>query len=201
MRPVEWLAVVSRFSNARLGSVIAAQPQGRLASLTVNPTGQVPHEMILDIVNFLLLVIVLGYLLRKRVSAYFSGRSRAIRQEMEAARQALKEAKSRLAEATGKVALLEQEIRKLRDEALREMDLERERFRRETAQEAIKIQQLADAQLTAASRAAQAELRAFAAREVVGKAEQAIRRRLDYGGQHRLISSFLADLRSKASRN
>ncbi len=174
---------------------------GSLVLLAGSPREQISHELILNIVNFLLLVIVLGYLLRKRAAAFFSERSETIRRQIEASRRALEEAKSKLAEATEKAAHLEQEIQSLRVEAQREMELERERFLRETAQEAARIQQLADAQVAAAVRAGQAELRAFAAADVIAKAEQAIRRRLDPGGQNRLVSSFLTELRSKARLN
>ncbi len=188
-------------SGAGFGGSAAASGIRGPVLLAAAPAGELPRELIFNIVNFLLLVIVLGYLLRKPAASFFSLRSEAVHRQLEQARQATEEAKARLTEVTEKVAHLEQEIQNLRTAAERDMEFERQRFRQETAQEAVKIQQLAQAQVAAALRAAKTELRDYAAGEIVGKAREAIRRRLDDEGQRRLVSFFLTDLRSKASRN
>ncbi len=182
------------------GAFVAAHaPRGLF--LAAGASGEIPHDLVFNIVNFLILVIVLAYVLRKPAASFFSNRSGAIRRELEQARRAIEESKAKLAEAADKAAHLEQEIQNLRAAARQEMEREGERLRQEAAQEAAKIQQLAQARVAAALRAAQAELRTYAAAQVVAKAQEALRRRLDDEGQHRLLRDFLTELRTKASPN
>jgi F-type H+-transporting ATPase subunit b len=198
-----WTASGAGFAAAvSTGGVRLALPAAPLAMLVAAaPAGELPHELIFNIVNFLLLVFVLGYLLRKPAASFFSQRSQTIHRQLEQAREALEEAKAKLSEVEEKAAHLEQEIQNLRAAAQKDMEFERQRLRQETAQEALKIERLAEAQVATALRAAKAELRNYAAGEVIVKAQEAIRRGWEDANQRRLVGFFVADLGSKASRN
>jgi F0F1-type ATP synthase membrane subunit b/b' len=68
------------------------------------------------------------------------------------------------------------------------------------AEEAEKILQSARAQTELALRAAKLDLKSYAAAQAVELAEEIIRRRLDEAGRKRLVSDFLAEIKSQESR-
>jgi F-type H+-transporting ATPase subunit b len=159
------------------------------------------REMIFDIVNFMLLVGVLVYLYRKRGGGFYDERSRAIRESLEEGRRALEASRAQLAAAEGKLAHFEEEVAALKQSAENEMVRERERIRQATAEEARKIQEAAKVQIQAATDAAKLDLKTYVIEQALGQAGGLIRERLDDKNRRRLVSFFLARLKSGMSKN
>ncbi len=153
-------------------------------------------ETLFKWINFALLVFALGYVLRKPVREFFAQRSASIRKSLEEGRKALEASQAQLNAVEEKLRRLEEVIAAFKASATREMEAERERLRKETAEEAERILAAARAQIETASKAARVELRAYAAQQAVELAEQMIRERLDDAGRRRLVSQFVERLKN-----
>lgn len=152
------------------------------------------HEALFTWINFIILIAVLVYVLRKPIAAFFAGRSHEIGEGLEAGRKALAEAEARLSGVEVKLAHLGEELAEFKASALREMESERARLKEATEREAARIIEGARQEIEAAARAAEISLRAYTADETVRQAEESIRQRLDAASRERLVSRFVAGL-------
>lgn len=157
-------------------------------------SGERKHELAFKLINFLLLVGVLGYLLRKPLSEFFLQRSASIRKGLEAGRKALEASQAQFREVEQRLARLGEEIRAFRESAAREMQAERESLRQATREEAKKILDSARAQMETAGQASILELKKYAAQEALRLAEELLRERLDDSSRKRLVSRFVEQL-------
>ena len=161
----------------------------------------IPHEMIFDIVNFVLLVVVLVYLYRKYGAGFYTQRSESIRKSLEEGRKALEASQAQLAAAEEKLAHLEDEIAALKKRTEIEIAEERERTRKASAEDAERVLQHTKSQIQAATTAAKLELKDYVAEQALQQAESLVRDRLNEKSQQQLVNAFLADLTSKVSKN
>jgi F0F1-type ATP synthase membrane subunit b/b' len=161
----------------------------------------VSHELIFDIVNFILLVGVLVYLYRKHGKAFYIDRSESIRKSLEEGRKALEASQAQLAAAEGKLARLEDEVAALKKRTEAGIAEDQERIRQAAVEEAQKVLEHTKVQIRAATNAAKLELKDYAVKQALGQAASLVRERLDEGNRRRLVDFFLADLNSKISRN
>jgi F-type H+-transporting ATPase subunit b len=160
-----------------------------------------PHELIYKIINFAILVGGLGYILRKPLAEFFSSRSAAIQKSLEEGRKALEASQAQLKVVEEKLKGLEAEIAAFKASAIREMEAERQRMKQAGAEEAARILESARNQTTVAVRAAKLELKRYAAQKSVTLAEELIRTRLDDTGRRRLVTQFVATLKSGERKN
>jgi F-type H+-transporting ATPase subunit b len=154
------------------------------------------RELTFKIINFVLLAGGLGYALRKPVSEFLTQRSASIRKGLEEGRKALQASQAQLNAVEEKLRRLEEEIKAFQASATQEIFAERERMRKETAEEAQRILNAARAQMETATRAAQLELKTHAVGQAAQLAEQMIRQRLDEAARRRLVSRFVEGLRN-----
>jgi F-type H+-transporting ATPase subunit b len=159
------------------------------------------RELIYKIINFAILVGALGFVLRKPMAEFLSGRSESIRKALEEGRAALKESQAKLDAVEEKLKHLEEEIAAFRTSAEKEMQAERQRMTEETAREAEKILETARVRIETATRGAKLQLQAFTAQQALQLAEQMIRERLDEPSRQRLVSQFIETLASPEKRN
>jgi F-type H+-transporting ATPase subunit b len=159
------------------------------------------RELVYKFINLALLVGALIYILRKPVADFFAQRSAAIRKGLEEGRKALETSQAQLKTVEEKLQHLEEEIAAFKISAGREMEAEGQRLKLAAAEEAEKILQAARAQTEVAVRAAKLELKSYAAERAVELAEEIIRRRLDEAGRKKLVSDFLAEVKSRESRS
>src|SRR5882672_6248324 len=147
--------------------------------------------------KFLNLAILGGrryYLVQKVFVPALDARRELIRQELTKAQKERDEANEKLAEVEARLALLDAEIAKLKQEAILEAELEKERIRLVTEEEARKLREQARREIEAAGKAARQQLRRFAAEETVRFAEQLIRRDMRPDDDERLIELEVAEL-------
>ncbi|MCL5005282.1 MAG: ATP synthase F0 subunit B [Acidobacteria bacterium] len=159
------------------------------------------HELVFDIINFILLVGVLVYLYRKRGRSFYDERSDAIRAGLEEGRRALEASRAQLAAAESKLIHFEEEVAALKKRAEEEIAREQERMRQAADEEALKIQEAVKVQIQAATNAAKLELKTYVVERALSQAGGLIQQRLDDKNRRRLVSFFLADLKSKMSKN
>jgi F-type H+-transporting ATPase subunit b len=194
------LLTILGMSLAGLALPVASRAQG------TEPAGkdeksEPRHELLFHTINFIILIGGLGYVLRKPMAEFFSGRSAAINKALDEGRKALEASQAQLRAAERKLRGLEAEIAALQSTAEREMSAERQRLQQSGAEEATRILESARAQIDSALRAAKLELRSFAAQQSVARAEELIRTRLDDAGRRRLVTQFAATVGSKDAKN
>jgi len=188
--------------RAPSASVARSASSAAAAALLEAPAGpSESRELILTWVNFLVLVAALVYLLRRPLADFFGDRRDTIREGLEKGRQALRASDAKLAEVELKIGSLEQEIAAFRTTAERDMQAEAARLTEAAEREAERILEFAQAQIVAAGRAAQADLRRYAAGQAVELAETLIRQRLDGPGRHALVSRFVGELKGAGTEN
>jgi F-type H+-transporting ATPase subunit b len=144
--------------------------------------------------NFVLLVVGLGYIVKKNAGPYFLKRSLEIRKGMIEADEARAGADAKVAEVERRLASLEAEIEALRRDARQEGAAEAHRVRHEGAAEMAKIQHHLTDEIASAGKAARLELRRYSAELALGLAEQKIAARMSPETEDRLVTSFVAHL-------
>lgn len=186
------------------GTLHASSLELRGAAVTAQPEteGEGPkHEAIYKWINFVILAGGLAYLLRKPLAEFFAQRSATIRKSLEEGRKALEASEVQLRAVEEKLQRFEEEMAAFRAAAGREMEVERERLRQATAQEAEKMLQSVRAQMETATQQARVELKIYAAEQAVELAEKMIGERLDEASQQRLVSQFIAGLKAGRTSN
>lgn len=178
-------------AHAPVSSAVIAQAQPALLAEQPAATEPSSHERLFDWINFILLVVVLVYVLRKPLAQFFANRSSALERDLEEGRKALEAARAQLAEAEEKMRRLGEDIAAYKAAAVREQEAERERLHRAAEGEAQRMLASARAMIESATQAARLELRNAAASEAVALAERMIRERLDDAARARLVSHFL----------
>jgi F-type H+-transporting ATPase subunit b len=144
--------------------------------------------------NFAILAAGIGYLLVKQAGPYFASRSLEIRKGIEDAQKLRAEAEERAAAMDARLAVLGVEVEAMRKASLEEASQEAHRFRQQTAQEMAKIQANADREISSALKAAQIELKSYAAQLAVDLARQKVRERMTPADQETLVRNFVTDL-------
>ena len=159
------------------------------------------HHETLEWVNVLILAAVLIYVLRKPMARFFAERLDTIQEGLEEGRRAVAASEAKLAEVEKKLRDLEREIADFHARSEVEMKAERERLQQAAEREAQRVMDFAQAQIEAAVRAAQVELKRYAAGQAVELAESVIRRRLDEPLRHQLVNQFVAQLKESQTKN
>jgi F-type H+-transporting ATPase subunit b len=183
--------------SAGASDTSASNPGTRQTEKRPEGAEESKHEGPYKLINFVLLALGLGYLVRKPLSAFLAQRSEAIREGLEEARKALEASQARLKAVEEKLERLEEEIAGFKAAAASEMEAERERLRQATAEQAARIMQAARMQIESATRAAKFELKAYAAEQAVQMAEEMVRQHIDDSGRQRLLTRFVEQLKNR----
>lgn len=140
--------------------------------------------------NFVVLFGALGWLLRKPLRRFFAARTSQIRQAIEAGRRALEEAAARLKEVEARLRNLGAEVEDLKRAAEDALRTERARLLKNAESEAARIRAQAEQEMEALIKAAQAEVKEYAAALAVDLAEKRIRARLTPARQAALVRDY-----------
>jgi F-type H+-transporting ATPase subunit b len=156
-------------------------------------------RLMLKWANFAILAGLAGWLISKTLPPFFKSRSEEITKGIAEATKLKADAEAKAAAIEKRLAQLGTEIELLRANAKQEMQIEADRIKRETENYLAKIHEGGLSEIEAASKRAQAELKAQAASEAIDLAEQRIRAGLQNGGG--LVERFISDLGKKGSNN
>lgn len=146
------------------------------------------------VLNFLILVGVLGYLIAKNLGPALVARGRQIQEGLAAGEKAKAEAEARGAAVQAQLANLGSEIDKLRIAASEDREREASRLKRETEAELARIELHAAQEIESAGKLAKLEVRRYAARLAIELAEQKLRARMSDDVQASLLQNFIGDL-------
>jgi F-type H+-transporting ATPase subunit b len=156
--------------------------------------GIVSLETIAKLINLLIFVGLAIYFLRRPIGEKLDERREGVRRDLMRAQEERDAALAKLAEVEARLGNLSAEVESLREQARREAAEERERIRRQTEEDALKLRGQAQREIESISKAARAELRAYAAEQSVRLAEEMIRREMRPEDDARLISEYVEDL-------
>lgn len=146
--------------------------------------------------NVLLFVALLYYILVRlfKLGDAYRGRQEEIRNDLMRAQEERNAAVERLKEVEGRLARLDTEIGAIRSQAQKEAAEERARIERSTDDEIRKIREQARREIDSAAKTARAELRAFAAEQSVKFAEELIRKDIRPEDDARLVGEYVEEL-------
>jgi F-type H+-transporting ATPase subunit b len=147
--------------------------------------------------NFLLLVGLLGYLIKKHGAPLMQSRSQQIRESLEAGAKAKIEAEARAAAVQAKIGNLDGEIAHLRTAAHADLEREADRIRHDAEKEMSRIEQHTAVETATLGKQMGHELRQYAASLAMDLAEQKIRARMSPDAQATLIDNFSGDMSSQ----
>lgn len=144
--------------------------------------------------NLFLFIGVLVYFLRRPLSESLVARREAIRRDLMRAQEERNAAQAKLEEVEERLARLNSEMETVRAQAQREAAAERERIERATEEEMRKLREQAQREIESAGKIARQELRRQAAEESVRLAEEMIRRDMRPEDDARLIGEYVEEL-------
>ena len=153
-----------------------------------------PLSTIAKLINLALFVGALYFLLRRPLAEAFRARREGIRQELMRAQEERNAALAKLEEVEGRLSRLDAEVEAIRAQAQKEAAEERARIERATEEDVRKLREQAQREIESASKAARAELRAYTAEQSVRLAEEMIRRDIRPEDDARLINEYVEEL-------
>lgn len=151
------------------------------------------------LVNFAILVGVLGYLLRKPAAEFFRSRTQEIERGIIEGEKAKREGEQRVAEVERRLAGLGAEIERLRANMRQEMAAEGERIRLDTERHIHRIEEQATQEIESMLKAARRELKLYAADLAVKAAEEQLKGRVTRDVENTLVNSFVDQLRASGT--
>ena len=152
----------------------------------------------LELWKFANLAIFTGvaiYILRKPISQALQSRRGAIQQELITAQNERDQALARVAEADSMLSGLDDDVRKVQEQAHEEATSERQRIAASTEREIEKLKQQAQRELETADKLARKELREFLAEKSVQMARESIRTQMRPEDDTALIRENIGALR------
>lgn len=152
----------------------------------------------LELWKFANLAIFTGlgiYILRKPISQALQSRRGAIQQELIRAQNERDQASARVAEADSMLSGLDEDVRKIQQQASEEVTSERQRIAASTEREIEKLKQQAQRELETADKLSRKELRQFLAEKSVQMARESIRTQMRPEDDTALIRESIGELR------
>jgi F0F1-type ATP synthase membrane subunit b/b' len=146
------------------------------------------------ILNLTIFLVAIFLLVRKPFSQAMTDRRESIQSELKRAKAEKEVAESKLKEIQGRLNRLEEEIAQIRANAEKEAQAEYARLTKQTQEESERLRIIAGREIEGASKAAQIELKKFAAEKAVELAETLIRKELKPEDNARLVNDFAKEL-------
>lgn len=177
-------------------SIVAAAPVFAQESgeITDSATGLVFRWL-----NFAIVFGIILYIFVKIAGPHFRAGSEEISRKIAEGARAREAADQQRAAAQQKLAGLGDEVARLRADAKRSGEVEAQRLRTLARAEAEMIAKAAQEEIAAAQRAARLEIKAFAARLAIERAESLLLQQITSAEQVTLFTAFVGDLQRSAN--
>ena len=160
---------------------------------------ETPLQTVAKLANFAILIGVLVYFLRTPVTAYLTGRSAQIRQDLVTAAETAATATTQLAEIERKLLTLPAEIEALKAQGAEDLRAEQARIAQAAVLERERLLQQTRREIEMRLRVARRELTELAARLAVSVAGQRIKRSITPEDQMRLVDRYTGQLQADAA--
>jgi F-type H+-transporting ATPase subunit b len=165
---------------------------------TVKMMGRVLHlqpeqaAKTFEFINFLILVVAIGWALAKSLPKTFANRTSGIAKNLVEARTATESANIRLAQVEQRLSRLDSEIAAIRTQSEADAAHDEQRIKAAAEEDKLKVIAAAEQEILAATAHAQREIRRFAAEMVIEQATQRLQISADLDRQ--LIEEFAGKL-------
>ena len=153
-----------------------------------------------SVVNFVLLVGILAFMLRKPLADYLTARRAAVLEGIEEARRVKEAAKAKDAEYSARMANLDAEMEALREELRRGGLADRDRVVAEASKKAEKMREDARFLIDQQVKQLREDLTKEAVEAAVKAAEETLRKAITAHDQERLAQQYLGTLRTALVR-
>ena len=157
---------------------------------------EINRSLLVQLVNFVLLLLVLYRFLYKPLMAALAGRTAAIQQQLAEAQAAREAAQRQLADFEERIRAARAEAQAERERVTRETAALRERLTVEARQEATRLVTTAQAEIVQTTRQARTELRAEVGALATEVAEHLIRKSLRDEDHQRIVREAVARIGS-----
>lgn len=144
--------------------------------------------------NLFLFLGVLFYFLRRPLSESLVARRESIRRELMKAQEERNAALAKLEEVEARLSRLDSEVESVRTQSQREAAEEKERIARATEEEMRKLRDQARREIESAGKIARQDLRRYAAEQSARLAEELIRRDMRPEDDARLMKDYVEEL-------
>jgi F-type H+-transporting ATPase subunit b len=187
---------IALLALALSAAALFAQEEGHAEKTAsrLNPT----TEIVLLWVNFAILAVGLGYLIKKYGGPFFADRSQRIQWEIVEAAKVRQDAEARSAEVDRRLANLKADLAALRVESQKELELLERHATSKASAEIARIQSNAEQEIAAAGKAARLELKRYSAELAVHLAGEKIQARMTPDVQGALVRGFVKELDGRA---
>ncbi len=182
---------------AALGGLLAVLLSGSVPALAAEAEGgeaPEPHTVLFKWINFATVAGAGIYVLWKLGRPWSRRNAEIISSAIRETSKARQDSERKMLAIEARLSQLEAEVTAVRAEARRESEAERERISALAQAETEKIFKVAAAEMEAAGRAAEIELRSFAARLAVAEAELRIRQQMDARTDAALLTRVIGEL-------
>jgi F-type H+-transporting ATPase subunit b len=167
-------------------ALAAAEGEGGIINLN--------RTLLLQAVNFLILIAVLHRFLYKPLTQFLANRAEGIRRSLEEAKAAREEAARAKQEFEAQIAAARREASAMRETALKEVEEERQRLLKASRDEAARLVTEARSQIAQEVKRARTELRAEVVGLSLGVAERVIGRSLTDDDHRRLAERVAVEI-------
>jgi F-type H+-transporting ATPase subunit b len=182
-----------------LGLLVLSSAVPALAQETRSSSADSTVGWVFRWINFAIVFGAIAYYAVKKGGPYFRRNARLISEKVAEGTRAREAAEQRRREIEEKLAGLDAEIEAMRVTAKRDSEAEIQRLRGMAREDAERIEKSAQAEIAAAQRAGQLELKALTARLTVERAESLLRRELDAENDAALFRAFVGELGGRAN--
>ena len=158
------------------------------------PWWNIPGFEAWKVFNLTIFVLALVYVLRRPLGEALRARREGIRRDLMRAQEERNAALAKLEEVEARLARLDAEVETVREQANREAAAERERIKQASEEDARKLREQAQREIESAGKAARQELRRYAAEQSVRLAEEMIRRDMRPEDDARLVDLQVEEL-------
>jgi F-type H+-transporting ATPase subunit b len=144
--------------------------------------------------NLLVFIVIMRFLLGRRLREALRSRSETIKRELQKAREEREQALAKLAEVESRFSRLDEEVAIIKAKSKAEAEAERERLSLATEKEIARIREQAAREIESVAKAAKHELRRFAAQESVRLAESILQQEIKPEDDVRLANLNVQEL-------
>ncbi len=155
------------------------------------PEGIPTKPLIYAGINFLILILVLGYFLRKPVKEFFASRAALIKKNIELSQALRNEAAKKYAEYEARLKGIEAEMSRLIAQLKKDGNLEKERILRAAQEQMVGLGETSKRVMDQEIRRAKEELKEEAAALAASLAEELVRKNITPEDQRRLLEEYL----------
>jgi F-type H+-transporting ATPase subunit b len=187
------------FTATSLGLLVVSSAVPVLAQETRSSSADSTVGWVFRWINFGIVFGGIAYYAVKKGGPYFRRNARIISEKVAEGTRAREAAEQRRRDIEEKLAGLDAEIEAMRVTAKRDSEAEIQRLRGMAREDAERIEKSAQAEIAAAERAGQLELKALTARLTVERAESLLRRELDAENDAALFRAFVGELGGRAN--